>query len=810
MDYEKFKIKREQNQIEASILFENLNEGGMLFIESPTGSGKTHIALKAAAKYKNKYDKSVIITTNTNNNVLALKKIFQTTYESLKLESDDLTVEIGKNNYIDLDRLVDSIKKFKKTINIPGLTYENIKNKYSINIDNLEVFKNDVLIEDFIKDMNISSEKSDIVRVFCQDSDITINPKELKSIEDNILNKKIIVMNHSYFLILYRYYGNHQNRTVNSDFRTLFFETPVIFDEFHTLFDAAKSILSNSFSLFRLKYSIEGVLKNINKDGNITLIKNLNSFLSNVIVCQDRINKNQDKALEHLSSLKLDITSKKSNSVIKKLLSIQNETFNSDDNSELNKYIRFLRSELNELNIINMKAKGYMQLSFSPKGFPKIVFENGFPSYKLRDIVWNRINGAVLGLSGTLRTEDTRDKKAFQWVIKRNGLFKKNNENFKSYLSQKKDLDESFKETLIAKNTQLNNRIEKAEYKIYDSLFEKGNFIYTIIEHDKFTRPKVSETAEEKIIGIDKWRFNIAKFIGSNIKYNSLILTTSYDDVEKIAKIIKDDRPDIKIFFAEEGRSMNNLVEKFKINAKKHVCCLIGTEQYYTGLDLKGDLLLELYLVKIPFKPYKGQVGMKVFPDLGFTKNENYYNETYFKFMQGVGRPIRDYKDKAVMYILDPRINDGSRLQFRKFLSRKAIKVSYLDMNIKYKDGLLKENKHSLVYTNIYTLFFSYLMDKSINEINKMFDIKTEEMENINIAVKKILETKYTIEQIFDSEYFFQLIETKSYKDIWLLLLKIYTVALEKKGIDLRKEIHENNMYEFDNLVDVAKYILSN
>lgn len=60
-----------------------------------------------------------------------------------------------------------------------------------------------------------------------------------------------------------------------------------------------------------------------------------------------------------------------------------------------------------------------------------------------------------------------------------------------------------------------------------------------------------------------------------------------------------------------------------------------------------------------------------------------------------------------------------------------------------------------------------------------------------------------------NKEYFDEIIKTKGYKNIWILLLKIYTLGMKSKGVDIEKEIMQNNKYGYDNLIDVSKHIFN-
>ena len=804
MSYENFEKKRNLNQLEAVNIFTNSKDEQITVIESPTGSGKTFIALKSAIEHRNKYSQSVIITTNTNKNAIDIKNKFLANINNFNnINEEDIVVEIGKSNYIDLELLYETIIKTPSIFIGTNITKEVILDKYVLDKEK-EILRNDVLLEDFIKDMKIPENELSKYISFSQDIDTSINPKQLDTIFDAIEKNKIIIMNHTYLFIIYRIYGKVKNVSMN--YKNLLFKTPIVFDEFHTLFDSAKTVLTKSFSLFRLKYSIEGILKHIEEDNNAVHIKRLKNILVYINKYQVLLigETDKEKTLAHLSSLKSDIQyitnlSKTS----EKLSKIENLT----KDAELEKYIRFTKNELSELNIINFKYSKFIKINYSPKGYPRIELNNSYPTYEIKKTLWARNESKILCLSGTLRTLDSTTKDAFNWCISRNGLFGSDENEFYNFILNNNEIDEDTKEIIIVKDKLLNERIKNIQYKTYSSLFEKHNFLYTIVNNEKLTTPFSSDN--NYLEKINEWRKNIAIFISNTIQYNSLVLSTSYEDADMIGTILEENRKDIKVFIAKEGYSMAQLINSYISSIENgELCCIVGTEQYYTGLDLIGDRLQEMYLAKIPFTPPKGRIGKDIVKGLNITKSENYLNEVLIKYTQGVGRPIRDYKDKAVLYILDNRILKTKNYVFKKVIDSKAIEMDYFLLNSKYKKGLLGEVKHDFS-TSLYTLFFSYFIDKSIKEIIEILELEKEDKQSLDIAIDKILSENINVENVMEKEYFNKIIEEKSYKNIWVLLLKIYTLGMKKKGVDIENQIMQNKMYGYDNLIDVSKHLLS-
>jgi Rad3-related DNA helicase len=804
VSYLDFEKQRELNQKEISDLFSQNNNNSIIVVESPTGSGKTRIGLMSAVKYKKKYFSSVIISTNSNKNALEIKNTFLKGLENIfsDCSANDIVIEIGKSNYIDLELLCETLIKFPKLLE-KETSISTIKEKYLLDEKN-DLLRNDVLIEDFIKEMNLTSIDARIISSFAQDTDKTINYKDITTIFDAIMKNKIIIVNHSYLFVLFTIYGN---RHASKEFKQLLYNTPIILDEFHSFFDSAKTILTKKFSLFRLKYSIDGVLKHIEEDNNLTHIKRLKNMSLLVTNCQNKLLKveSRDVAIKEISILKTEINNitniQKTSDKFDKIVNITN-------NPDLEKFIRLLKTELSELGYISFKNEKSLNVSFSPKGYPTIVLRNKFPSYEMNKKFWLKREAKTLCLSGTLRTGESTLSESYSWVIKRNGLMKTNEDELLTYFEKRKDIDEDDIRLILNNYNRFNELIDNITYKTYNSLFPKEHFLYTIVDN-KNLRVPIYRKNEEYNENISKWRKNIGTFIANNVQFNTLVLSTSYEDVICIKETIECLRDDIKIFYATEDENMNQIVENFKKSVDNgFLSCLIGTEQYYTGLDLKGDYLQEMYLAKIPFSPIKNAIGKKIIKGFDVSKDENYANEISIKFTQGIGRPIRDYKDKAIMYILDGRINAIKNQNFIKVVNKKAIHLDYLKLNSQVKLNLIQ--KETTFSTNLYTLFFSYFVTKDYKEIEQILLINKENKIEIDSAIRKILNENINIEKVMDEEYFLDLIKTKKYGNIWVLLLKIYAVGMKKiHNIDIEKRIIENNSYGLNNIVDISKHILT-
>lgn len=99
------------------------------------------------------------------------------------------------------------------------------------------------------------------------------------------------------------------------------------------------------------------------------------------------------------------------------------------------------------------------------------------------------------------------------------------------------------------------------------------------------------------------------------------------------------------------------IVEMFK-NSDAPV--LFGTDSFWEGVDVKGEKLVSVIIVKLPFKVPSDPITeaiIETYEQQG--KNpfiEYQIPESVIKFKQGIGRLIRSKEDKGIITILDNRI----------------------------------------------------------------------------------------------------------------------------------------------------------
>jgi DNA polymerase-3 subunit epsilon/ATP-dependent DNA helicase DinG len=134
-----------------------------------------------------------------------------------------------------------------------------------------------------------------------------------------------------------------------------------------------------------------------------------------------------------------------------------------------------------------------------------------------------------------------------------------------------------------------------------------------------------------------------------------LALFTSYSQLQRtsdrISPVLAQD--DIQVYEQGEGASANMLLETFR---KTERAVLLGTRAFWEGVDVPGDALSVLMIVKLPFDvPSDPIIAAR-----SETFEDPFYQyalpEAILRFRQGFGRLIRTQTDRGVVAVLDKRV----------------------------------------------------------------------------------------------------------------------------------------------------------
>ncbi|MBW8011700.1 MAG: DEAD/DEAH box helicase [Chloroflexi bacterium] len=168
-----------------------------------------------------------------------------------------------------------------------------------------------------------------------------------------------------------------------------------------------------------------------------------------------------------------------------------------------------------------------------------------------------------------------------------------------------------------------------------------------------FIPDNIPEPAEREAYqrAVERSLIDLCKATGGR----ALVLFTSYAQLQRTSKRIGPALAEqgIQIYEQGQGASPHTLLENFK-NAESAV--LLGTSAFWEGVDVPGEALSVLVIVKLPFAvPSDPIVAAR-----SETFEQPFYEysipEAILRFRQGFGRLIRTQHDRGIVAILDRRV----------------------------------------------------------------------------------------------------------------------------------------------------------
>ncbi len=134
-----------------------------------------------------------------------------------------------------------------------------------------------------------------------------------------------------------------------------------------------------------------------------------------------------------------------------------------------------------------------------------------------------------------------------------------------------------------------------------------------------------------------------------------LVLFTSYAQLKRTSQAIAPPlaAAEIQVYEQGSGASANSLLENFR---EADQAVLLGTRAFWEGVDIPGDALSVLVIVKLPFDVPSDPIVAARSETFEDAFNEYSLPEAILRFRQGFGRLIRTQSDRGVVAILDRRI----------------------------------------------------------------------------------------------------------------------------------------------------------
>ncbi|RME88876.1 MAG: hypothetical protein D6770_05940 [Anaerolineae bacterium] len=150
---------------------------------------------------------------------------------------------------------------------------------------------------------------------------------------------------------------------------------------------------------------------------------------------------------------------------------------------------------------------------------------------------------------------------------------------------------------------------------------------------------------------VERGLLNLCRATGGR----TLALFTSYAQLRRTAQAISAPlaREDILVLEQGTGASPHSLLETFRGTER---AVLLGTRSFWEGVDVPGEALSVLAIIKLPFDvPSDPLIAARseLYENAFY---EYYLPEAILKFRQGFGRLIRTQTDRGVVVLFDRRV----------------------------------------------------------------------------------------------------------------------------------------------------------
>ena len=169
--------------------------------------------------------------------------------------------------------------------------------------------------------------------------------------------------------------------------------------------------------------------------------------------------------------------------------------------------------------------------------------------------------------------------------------------------------------------------------------------------------PEISEVSlQEYVSAIGEHIISIAEAT----KGRMLILFTSYDMLRKTYELVKESGFLQEFTLLAQGITSGSRLRLTKNFQRFEKAILFGTNSFWEGIDIPGEDLSCLVIVRLPFSPPDEPIAEAKSREIKQKGGNPFIDyslpEAVLRFKQGFGRLIRTKDDKGIMVVLDRRI----------------------------------------------------------------------------------------------------------------------------------------------------------
>jgi len=621
--YESYEYRSQQEDMAEKIL-ETLDKKAHVFIEAPTGIGKSFAYLVPAIYYAKKNQKKVIVSTYTinlqeqliNKDIPFLQKVLPIEFKAKLLK--------GRNNYLCPKRLMRAMES--SNVLFETAEQHNLELIYNWSKRTKDGTRSDIDFPINEEVWNsVCSERGICTHKTCGGDDPKCFYQRAKK---ELADSDIIVVNHHLFFTLFDGISEDKDGYLyRNDF--------VIFDEAHTVEQVATDHIAPSLSREMVKYHLHKLYNHQKKKGFLLTLPSLHiqAVIQNLLDLNQAFFYRLRNNLFSMDSGKLkSLTSRiyekhieenmlkpELDNLLKNLRSLRPACKDEEQENELNEFIirfseinyildDFLNQKKNEkeddfvywVELSSQKPESNVSICSSPVDISEYFKENIF-----------RPNNSTIFTSATLTI----------------------NNNF-----------EYFKKRLGGENVH--------EFRL-SSPFDFYRQVKIYIPKDIPSPSKETNALYED--KLKEWIYYFIKITSGK----ALVLFTNSFLLKNIGNELKETLAgdEIELLMQGSGVSRSLLLKHFQSDISS---VLFGLDSFWMGVDVPGESLSNLIITRLPFQVPSHPVVQAKMEFIEKHGGNSFFEyslpEAILKFRQGIGRLIRHKTDKGIIAILDNRI----------------------------------------------------------------------------------------------------------------------------------------------------------
>lgn len=150
--------------------------------------------------------------------------------------------------------------------------------------------------------------------------------------------------------------------------------------------------------------------------------------------------------------------------------------------------------------------------------------------------------------------------------------------------------------------------------------------------------------------------------VALTMRGRTLVLFTSYRMLKQAYEPLKDQLTTHDIQVLGQGIDSGNRTKLTRLFQESKAAILLGTSSYWEGVDIPGDALSCLAIVRLPFQPPNHPLVEAKSELLEQQKLNPFMKlsvpQAVIRFKQGFGRLVRTSKDRGIVIIYDTRVID--------------------------------------------------------------------------------------------------------------------------------------------------------